>query len=435
MSYEKRTLKSKALFERAKKFLPGGVCYASRYFEPYPFIVVKAKGSRVWDMDGNEYVDYWMGHAAVILGHGYAPVIEAVKEQLDYGTHFGYLNEEAIKWAEQVCKWFPSAEMVRPATSGTEANMYAIRLARAYMGKRRIGKFEGHWHGGYDVLHKAVGYPFDKPASLGLTEGQLRDTVLLPFNNLEGVKERIKGEELACIILEPVMGAAGFITPENDFLRGLRELCDERDILLIFDEVVTGFRFPGGAQKFYGVKPDLTTLGKTVGGQYFSGAGAICGRADIMEKIDHLKHPNFWERSFHGGTYTGNALVARAGYTVIRELEKRKDEVYPYLNKLGEKARKGLEDIFERQGFKAYVTGVGSLFAIHFTEERPRDGLTALRTKNIDLTKALHVFMLENNVIYLTSTTSHFILSVAHTDGDIEKFLSLVEEFIKQHRG
>ncbi len=307
MGFEERTKKSKVIFEKAKKYLPGGVCYGSRYFEPYPLCIVKAKGSKVWDIDGNEYVDYWMDHSAAILGHNYEPVIEAVKEQLNNGPFFGYLNEEAVKWAEQVCKWFPSAEMVRPTNSGTEGNMYNIRLARAYTGRKKIGKFEGHWHGGYDALHKAVSYPFDKPASLGLTENQIRNTILLPFNDLDGVRERIKGEDLACMILEPVMGAGGFIPPENDFLKGLRELCDEKDILLIFDEVVTGFRFVGGAQKFYGVKPDLTTLGKTVGGQYFAGAGAICGRADVMEKIDHLKHPNFWERSFHGGTYTGNA--------------------------------------------------------------------------------------------------------------------------------
>jgi glutamate-1-semialdehyde 2,1-aminomutase len=431
LSYEEKTKNSRMMFERAKKCLPGGVTYAIRYFEPYPFYVVKAKGSRLWDIDGNEYTDYWTGHGAILMGHSYAPVIEAAKDQLDYGAHFGFSHEWEVKWAEQICRIIPSAEMVRPTNSGTEANMYNIRLARAYTGRSKIGKFEGHWHGGYDGLHKAVSYPFDKPPSLGLTEGASDDAVILPFNNLDGVRERIKGENLACIILEPIMGACGFITPENDFLKGLRELCDEKSILLIFDEVITGFRLQGGAQKFYSVKPDLTTLGKIVGGGYFP-AGALCGRADVMEKIDHIKYPNFYERSFHGGTYAGNPLVARAGYTLLKELERREGEIYPYLGKLGKRVRDGLADIFERREVQAYVAGEESMFAIHFTKERPRDGLTAERTKDINLTKALFTFMLNHNIVYLSPTTAHCFISVSHSKEDIDRFLSLTEEFVSK---
>ena len=431
MSYEEKGMNSRGMFEKAKKCLPGGVTYVFRYIEPYPFYVVKAKGSRLWDMDGSEYTDYWTGHGAILMGHGYAPVIEAVKDQLDYGAHFGFSHEWEVKWSEQICKMIPSSEMVRPTNSGTEANMYVIRLARAYTGRSKIGKFEGHWHGGYDALHKAVSYPFDKPSSLGLTEGVSGDTVILPFNDFDGVRDRIKGENLACIILEPIMGARGFITPENDFLKGLRELCNEKDILLVFDEIITGFRLQGGAQKFYGVKPDLTTLGKIVGGQYFP-AGALCGRADIMEKIDQIKYPNFYERSFHGGTYTGNPLVARAGYTLLRELERRRDEIYPYLSKLGKRVRDGLVDIFEGKEVQAYVKGEESMFAIHFTKERPKDGLTAERTKDLSLTKALFTFMLNHNIVYLSPKTAHLFISVSHSREDIETFLSLTEEFVNK---
>ena len=427
-------MNSRLMFEKAKKYLPGGVTYALRSFEPCPFYVAKANGSRVWDIDGKEYIDYWMGHGAILMGHGYAPVIEAVKDQMDYGAHFGFSHEWEVKWAEQICRMIPSSEMVRPTSSGTEANMYLIRLARAYTGRRKVGKFEGHWHGGYDALHKAVNYPFDKPASLGLTEGVVSDAVILPFNDLGGVRDKIKGENLACIILEPIMGAGGFITPENDFLKGVRELCDEKDILLIFDEVITGFRFPGGAQKFYGVKPDLTTLGKIVGGQYFP-AGALCGRADIMEKTDHIKYPNFYERSAHGGTYVGNPLVARAGYTLLKELERREGKIYPYLSKLGKRMRDGVADIFERKGFQAYVTGEASMFAIHFTKERPRDGLTAQRTKDLSLTKALFTFMLSHNIVYLSPTAMFCFISFSHSKEDIDKFLSLTEEFVNKLKG
>jgi len=427
--YLDSTPRSRELFERARKYLPGGVSYALRHFSPYPFYVVKAKGSRIWDVDGNEYLDLWMGHGAIVTGHGYEPVIRAAMEQLEYGAHFGWCHEWEVKWAEAVCRWF-DMDMARPSNSGTEANMYAIRLARAYTGRVKVGKFEGGWHGGYDGLHKGVSYPYDRPASAGLPESVTKDIVLLPYNDLDGVRERVKGEDLACIIVEPVMGAAGFIPAEREFLRGLRELCDERGIVLIFDEVITGFRFYKGAQNYYNVKPDIITTGKAVGGQYFP-AGALCGRAEIMERLDQIKTPNFWERSFHGGTYVGNPLTMRAGYTLIRELEDKTDKFFPYLERLGGKALEGLNEILSKNDFEAYTTGLGSLFAIHFTKEKPINGLTAERTKDRELTKKLFEFMLDNRVVYLSPSVAHFVLSIAHTEDDVNRFLALVEEFVR----
>jgi|YelNatPaOPRAMG01_1025707.scaffolds.fasta_scaffold38012_2 glutamate-1-semialdehyde 2,1-aminomutase len=428
--YLDSTPKSRSLFEKARKYLPGGVSYGLRYFSPYPFYVVKAKGSRVWDVDGNEYLDFWMGHGAIVTGHNYEPIIKAVREQLEYGAHFGWCNEWEVKWAEAVCRWF-DMDMVRPSNSGTESNMYAVRLARTYTGRVKVGKFEGGWHGGYDGLHRGVSYPYDKPSSSGLTESATRDIVLLPYNDLDGVRERVKGEDLACIIVEPVMGAAGFIPAEKEFLKGLRELCSEKGILLILDEVITGFRFYKGGQNYYNVKPDLITTGKAVGGQYFPGAGAICGRAEIMEKLDQIKIPNFWERSFHGGTYVGNALTMRAGYTLIRELEDKSSQFFPYLDRLGEKVINGLNNIFARNSFEAYTTGLGSLFAIHFTREKPVNGLTAERTKNRELNRKLFEFMLNHGVVYSSPSTAHFVFSIAHTEEDINRFLALAEEFVR----
>jgi len=429
--YVEFTPKSKELFEKAKKFLPGGVTYVIRYFEPYPFYVVKAKGSRIWDVDGNEYTDYWMSHGAVVTGHGYEPIIKAVKEQLEYGIHLGWCNEWEIKWAEAVCRWF-NADKVRPTNSGTEANMYAVRLARAYTGRRKIGKFEGGWHGGYDGLHKAVKYPYDKPESLGLTDCVMNDIIVLPYNDLEGVQEKIRNEDLACIIVEPIMGAAGCIPAERDFLKGLRELCDEKGIVLIFDEVITGFRFYKGAQNYYGVKPDLTTLGKAVGGQYFPGAGAFCGKEEIMEKLDHLKIPNSWERVFHGGTYTGNALSMRAGYTLITELEKNANRFYSYLEDLGRMFREKLRDVFESNNFDARVTGVGSMIGIHFTREEPINPRVIEETKNRELMIDFFKFMLSNKIAYLSSTAPHLFLSIAHTKEDVDRFITVTEEFLKK---
>jgi len=416
------------IFEKAKRFLPGGVSYGLRYIAPCPFYAVRAEGNRLWDTEGEEYLDYWMGHGAVLTGHGDRLVIDAVKDQLQYGAHFGIAHEWEVKWAEQICRMIPSAEMVRPTNSGSEANMYAIRLARAYTGRSAIGKFAGHWHGGYDALHKATNYPYDRPGSLGLTDGTLGDTVVLPFNDLDGVRAAVKGKELASISLEVVMGAAGFLPAEKQFLEGLRALCDEEGIVLIFDEVITGFRFPGGAQAQYGVTPDLTILGKTVGGQYFP-AGAFCGRADVMERLDHLKYPAFYERPFHGGTYSGNPIAARAGYTLLCELEKRKDEIYARLDALGERMRNGLVRVFDEQGVAAYVTGAGSLFGVHFTDEKPVDGVTAECTKDLARTKAFFAFMLAHNVFYFSPNVIHAFISAAHTEADIDRFLALTEEF------
>jgi len=425
-----KLIKSKYLFEVAKKYLPGGVTYAIRFFEPYPIYIERAKGSKLWDVDGNEYLDFWMSHGAVVIGHNYEPIINAIKEQLEYGIHLGWSNEWEIKWAKAVCEWF-STDMVRPTNSATEANMYAIRLARAYTNKTKIGKFEGGWHGGYDALHKGVSYPFDKPASLGLTDGAIKDTILLPFNDLEGVRKRINGLDLAAIIVEPIMGVAGNVPAEKEFLKGLRELCDEKGILLIFDETITGFRFYKGAQHYYGVKPDIITTGKAVGGQYFPGAGAFCGREDIMELLDHIKRPNFWERAFHGGTYTGNTLTMRAGYTLIEELNKNHDKIYNYLEELGNMMIKGLNEIFSEHEYKAYITGLGSMIGIHFTKEKPINGLTAERTKDSETAKKLFYHMLNNGILYQAPTKPHLFLSTAHTKDDVEKFLNLTENFIK----
>lgn len=427
MSYIGRTPTSKALYERARKTIPGGATYSVRYFEPYPVYISRARGSRVWDVDGNEYIDFWMAHFAALLGHGYPAVVEAVKEQLELGAHVGYCNEWEVKWSESVCRWF-GADRVKPANSGTESNMYAVRLARAFTGKKLVAKAEGGWHGGSNGLHKAVNYPYEKPAAAGLPRTQ--DTLAIPFNDIEGSSKALRRDDVACVLVEPVLSAAGEIPADREYLKGLREICDERGALLIFDEVVTGFRHPGGLQAFYGVKPDLTTLGKTVGGQYFAGAGGFCGRADVMDMLDQTKVKSFWERPFLGGTYTGNPLNMRAGYVVISELERRKDEVFPHLDTLGELIRRRLVEAIEERKVQAYVTGIMSVFGIHFTKERPVSGATAERTKLLDAHRALHRHMLEGGILYLTPASPHLALSAAHTQEDVEKFVSVFAAFL-----
>jgi glutamate-1-semialdehyde 2,1-aminomutase len=423
--YVAKTSKSKALYERAKKVLPAGVSYGIRYFEPYPFYTAKAKGSKLYDVDGNEYVDFWLGHTALILGHSPPTVVEAVKRQLENGTHYGTCHELEIALAEQVAKMVSGAEMVRFTNSGTEANMYATRLARAYTGRSKIAKFEGGWHGGYDALHVGIKYPFNTPESAGLTSGALQDTIILPFNDLEGVKERLKNEEVASIVIEPVLGAGGGIPVEKEFLKGLREFCDDKEILLIFDEVITGFRLaPGGAQKYYGVTPDISVFGKVLGGGF--PIGAFCGCRKIMERLD----TRVYERphcSFHGGTFTANPIAMTAGLTTLKILED--GQLINKLNRLGDKIREQLREIFEANGVDVQVTGVGSLFNVQFTKEEVKNAnavFKADRKKLVDY----HLKLIENGVFFLPTHTG--ALCTAHSKADIEKLFSETEKYAKQ---
>lgn len=409
--------------------MPAGVSYAIRYFEPYPFYTAKAKGSKLYDVDGNEYIDFWLGHTALILGHSPPAVVKAVKKQIEKGTHYGTAHELEIALAEQVAKMIPTAEMVRFTNSGTEANMYAVRLARAYTGRNKIAKFESGWHGGYDALQVAVKPPYDMPESAGLTPGALQDTVILPFNNLEGVKEKLKGieKETAAIIIEPVLGVSGAIPAEKEFLKGLRELCSENGILLIVDEVITGFRLaPGGVQQYFGVKPDITVLGKILGGGF--PIGAFCGPAEIMQKVDHLRYqrPQF---SFHGGTFTANPVTMTAGLTTLKILED--GQLIDRLNKLGDKIREKLKEIFEANSVDVQVTGTGSLFDVHFTKEEVKEPKAAFRADREKLAE-YHLKLIENGVFFLP--THNGALSTAHTKADIQKLFSETEKFAKSLR-
>jgi glutamate-1-semialdehyde 2,1-aminomutase len=424
--YTSRTSCSRALYERARRVLPAGVSYGIRYFEPYPFYTARAKGSKLWDVDGNEYVDFWLGHTSLILGHSPPEVMDPVKKQLENGTHYGTSHELELKLAEQVAKMVPSAEMTRFTNSGTEANMYATRLARAFTNRSKIAKFEGGWHGGYDALQVGVKYPFDLPESAGLTAGATQDTVVLPFNDLPAVEKRLKNEHVSAIIIEPVLGGGGGIPAEKDFLEGLREFCDDKDVLLVFDEVVTGFRLaPGGAQQFYNVKPDITVLGKILGGGF--PIGAFCGRRDIMEHLDTLayKRPHY---SFHGGTFAANPITMTAGLATLKLLEDGR--LIDGLNKTGQKVRKELGDIFGARGLDVQATGAGSIFNVHFTKnkiENARDASAADKQRLLDY----NLVLISNGLFFLP--THNGVLCTAHSEQDLEKVFSETERYAGSH--
>jgi glutamate-1-semialdehyde 2,1-aminomutase len=430
--YARKTPGSKKLFERARKSIPGGVNYGIRYFRPYPLFVSRAKGCYVQDVDGNEYLDFWIGHFALIMGHAYPKVVRAATDQIGKGSHFGFEHEWEILLAEQIRKMMPSIQLVRFTNSGTEANMYAARVARAYTKRQKIAKFEGGWHGGFDSLHKAVSYPFSAASSAGLPKETETETVVLPYNDLEGASGKIRRERPAAVVLDAIPGAGGFIPAEKEFVKGIREACEQAGSLMVMDEVISGFRTaPGGVQSLYRVKPDITILGKIVGGGMFP-AGAFGGRSDIMDMIDQLKHKEARSRSFHGGTYSGNPLVTRAGYTLLKELES--GSVQRRLDGLAARMRKGLEEVFESNHLSACITGLSSVMCIHFMEGVPRSPKEAYEKNDRKSLEALFYYMLANGLIYMSPDQAHIGLSAAHTREHVNRFVELVDEFAKKRK-
>ena len=426
-AYVKRTPKSGAMFERAKSVEPAGVSYRNRYFEPYPFFVREAKAAKLIDIDGNTYTDYWCTHFAMILGHRHPDVMQAIKTQAGHGWHFGLAHELEVTLSETITKHVPSAELVRYASSGSEANFFAIRLARTLTGRDKIAKFEGCWHGAYDPLHLAMRPPFSKPLSGGITKASQQDTLVVPYNDLNGFLERVTRRKLACVILEPVLGAGGMIPAEREFLKGLREYCDESGALLIFDEVITGFRLGlGGAQAYFGVKPDITVMGKIVGGGL--PIGVICGRREILERMDHTKYSGV-DYAYHGGTFAGNAITLAAGLATIHVLEH--SSVYERIEQLGKKARETLNAIFDQNGFPAQAIGIGSLFAIHMTGNKPIKDAKSYANSDHGVSRRLFNHLLDSEILMVMPEMLHGAISYAHSEDDIRHLTSTVEKFVK----
>jgi glutamate-1-semialdehyde 2,1-aminomutase len=425
--YVARTSESKQLYERARQVLPAGVSYFIRFFEPYPFYINWAKGSKIKDVDGNVYIDFWMGHYTHILGHSPPNVVEAVKRQVEHGTHYGVCHELEVPFAEQVVKMVPCAQMVRFCNSGTEAAMYVTRLARAFTGRSTIVKFSGGWHGGYDALHRAVKAPFDMPESAGITDGALKDTLVAPFNNLDETERRIKGLDVAAVIVEPVLGAGGCIPADKEFLKGLRELCTEKGTLLVFDEVITGFRLaPGGGQQYYDVIPDVSILGKILGGGF--PAGAVVGRREVIERMDALRFGRE-ELAFHGGTFAANPVTSCAGLEMLKTLEDGK--IIGRLNDVGLKVQQELEQVFERARVDVRVNRAGSLFHVHFTKEDVTSPEAAARADKKQLAK-YHLALAERGVFFLSGKAG--AISNAHSQEELERLVAATEDLVKRDR-
>lgn len=307
---------SQALFERAKTRFPSGVTHDGRYLEPFPVFVDHALGSIKFSVEGHPLVDYWVGHGSLLLGHSHPAVVAAVQAQMSRGTHFSAGHELEIAWADRICQLVPSAERVRFTNSGTEATLMALRVARLVTGRRKVVKFIGHFHGWHDLLVPAAYAPYDPQdwSMPGITDANVNDLVILPPNDLDAVDAALAEHQPACLIVEATGGHWGLVPIRGPFLHGLRELTRRRGVILIFDEVITGFRVhKGGAQAHYGVTPDLTTLAKILAGGL--PGGALAGRADLLEAIAFGNR--YGKKMRHPGTYNGNPLSAAAGCAAL----------------------------------------------------------------------------------------------------------------------
>jgi len=411
--------KSIGLYHRALEMIPGGVNSPVRAFKAIgvsPIFIERAKGSKIFDEDGNEYIDYVGSWGPMILGHAHPKIVAALKKAISKGTSYGAPTSLEVELANKVKKAFPSIELVRMVSSGTEAVMSAIRVARGYTGRTKMIKFEGCYHGHSDGLLVKAGsgaMTFGIPDSLGIPEDLAKHTLTASYNNLESVKALITQypEQIACIIVEPIAGNMGVVLPERGFLEGLRKICEEKGILLIFDEVISGFRAAyGGAQELYKMKADMTCLGKIIGGGL--PVGAYGGRKAIMERVSPLGGV------YQAGTLSGNPLAMTAGIATLELLRAKK--VYQDLEKKTLYLTEKISECAEERGIPFSINRAAGMFTLFFTEGPVRD----YRTAKTSDTKRFAQFFIEmmNEGIYLPpSQFEAWFISLSHTQKDLDK--------------
>jgi glutamate-1-semialdehyde 2,1-aminomutase len=432
-NFQKMMPESESLFDEAKKYLPGGTTRTLHFFEPHPVFIDRGEGCYITDVDGNSRIDFFNNATSLILGHCHPSVLRAVSEQLRKGTAFHGPTSHIAELAKVICRRVPSVEKVRFTNSGSEATLLALQLAKSYTGKNKIAKFEGGYHGSHEYACVSTHPPLelagdpDEPNSVpdasGISDDILKSVVVLPYNHIHAVEKIIAKhrDELSCILVEPMMGAAGIIPAKREFLSGLKEVALRYEILLIFDEVQT-FRFSmGGAQGWYGVNPDLTTLGKIIGGGF--PIGAVGGRKEVMDLLDSSGGR---PRIPHGGTFNGNPISMVAGLATLRELTPM---VFEKFLELGHELRAGLRSIFQKYRFPAQVTGEASFFAIHFVEGEVIDYRSVVHGANRKLRKEMFLFLLNHGIFCDSSLRG--VLSTPMTMREIHLFLDRVEDFLK----
>ncbi len=416
-TYVERNPGSRRLYEQALGVFPSGVTHDNRYLQPFPIYIERAEGAHKWDVDGHRYVDYLVGHGALLLGHSHPEVVRAVAEQLARGTHYGASHELEIRWGQLVQRLIPSAERVRFVSSGTEATHMAIRLARSFTGKTKVLKFEGHFHGWHDYMTAAVEPPYEIPESSGVPAEVLATMRVVPAE-LAAVERALDEGDVAAVILEPTGASWRTIPIDAAFCHGLRALTQQKGVLLIFDEVITGFRCsPGGAQAAYGIRPDLTTLAKILAGGL--PGGAVAGRADVMELLAFHAEPgwNRGRRIAHHGTFNANPLSAAAGIACLEIVAR--GEVHRHVNRLAEQLRAGLNEVGAAYGLRGCAYGSFSMFhtcldrALLEAEGGPRYG----KGKDARVAKLQRAMLVQG--IHLMGSGG--MLSAAHTEADIQQ--------------
>ena len=416
------TKKSRELFERAQKSIPGGVNSPVRAFRSVggtPLFISKAKGSYLYDADGNKYIDFIASWGPMILGHAHEMVVNAIRERAALSTSYGAPTELEIEMAELIKEMVPNVDLIRMVSSGTEACMSALRLARGFTGKNKILKFEGHYHGHADSFLVKAG---SGSATLNIqtvpviTPGVAQDTLTVPFNNLPAVEELIKKHhgEMAAIIVEPIAGNMGCVLPEKGFLEALRTICDKENIILIFDEVMTGFRLaPGGAQEKLGIRADLVTYGKVIGGGM--PVGAFGGRKEIMEHIAPLG------KVYQAGTLSGNPIAMIAGITTLKIL-KENPSIYIELEEKNRYLHAGLEEVFRKKNLPVCINRFGSMISLHFTDKPVKDFESAAAADIPRFNLFFHN-MLDQGIYLPPSAYESWFLNSALTTRDLDETL------------
>jgi len=413
-TYRRRTQKSRATLEASRKYMPGGDTRTSIWFEPYPFWIDKAEGCRFTDVDGHEYIDFHNCYTTMILGHANPKVVAAVREQVAKGTAFGALIPTVVRWSELICNMVESVDKVRFGNSGTEAVMIALRVARGLTGKDMILKTDGCYHGSYDP----VVYPSD---AAGIPKSARGDSIIVPYNDKEAAEKAIveNKDRLAAVIVEGAMGAAGMIPPRNGYLEFLRKVTAENGVLFILDEVISLRLAWGGVQSIYGIKPDLTTMAKIIGGGY--PVGALGGREDLMQ----LFSPEV-RRVYHAGTLNANPITATAGVATLEQLNA---QVIDRINRLGESFADGVRAVFKKLNIKGQVTGMGSLQNIHFSDKPVVNGKSA-REANKDLLHLFYLAMQERGMF--SAARGLYVMSTPMTQQEIDATVKAVDDVVTE---
>jgi glutamate-1-semialdehyde 2,1-aminomutase len=420
--------KSLSIWHANRTVMPAGVGSLFRLADPFPMVIKRAKGARVWDADDNEYLDFMLGFSTMILGNAPDEVQEAIREALPDGTSYGQCHEHEYAFAKLFCEMVPGVEKVTFCNSGTEATMYALRLARAATGRPLVAKFEGGYHGTHDLLAVSFGRPrpnadqfgpTDDPAAIpespGLADGAWKDTIVLPYNHPAAFdKIRRHADRLAGVIIEPVQGAAGTIPADREFLSELRRITHEVGAYLIFDEVITGFRLaPGGGQEYYGVIPDVSTFGKVAGGGL--PFGAVGGTSEAMRLMEYDTEPG---SILMAGTFNGNPMVTAAGTAVLRRLSSE-PHLYARMNAMGDRFRAEINRFAQEEDYPATATGVGSMFWMH-TSRGPVKSVRDARRGDRFATPGLRLLYRKNG---LHISPNHGFTCAAHTDEDITQLI------------